>query len=184
MLSLLELCVHYSNWILSSSYQYDSITQTLASCNVTQDGNYAYIFLKFFFYEFWLNYTMAAHKSLALALGVMPNTVSLRKTTQKHKTKLLIYGSPGLVWIHGHPESLALFWAMWPWFSSLLISPISALGLVPPLFHANCSLYPAGPHATAGSSSSRFSCQIKSSVSNITGPIFLSALRTGSHSYR
>lgn len=49
MLSLLELCVHYSNWILSSSYQYDSITQTLASCNVTQDGNYAYIFLKFFF---------------------------------------------------------------------------------------------------------------------------------------
>lgn len=63
---------------------------------------------------------MAANKSLSLALGIIPNTVSLRK--KQNKTKLLIDGSLGLVWIHGHPESLALFSAMWPLFSSLLIS--------------------------------------------------------------
>lgn len=103
---------------------------------------------------------------------------------KKDKTKLLIYGSLGLIWIHGHPESLALFSAMWPLFSSLLISPISAVGLVPPLFHANCSLHPAGPHSPAGSSSSMFSCQTKSSISNIAGPIFFYGLGAGSTLYR
>lgn len=42
------------------------------------------VFLKKLFYEFWLNYTMAANKSLALALGFLPNTVSLRKKTKQN----------------------------------------------------------------------------------------------------
>lgn len=66
-------------------------------------------------------------------------------------------------------------------FSSLLVSPISALGIGPTLFHANFSLDPAGPNSSAGSGCSVFSCQTTSSISYMAGAIFLSGLRPASN---
>lgn len=124
---------------------------------------------------------MAANKSLALALGVIPNTVSLRKKTQNKASYIWLTGVGLDTWASGKPGALFSHVAA---ISSLRISPLSALGLVPLPFHANCSWHPAGPHSTAGSGSSMFSCQTKSSLSNIAGPIFLFGLRTGSNLYR
>ena len=137
--------------------------------------------LNFFSYEFWLNYALVASKSLALSLGFIPNTVSLHR----NKTSLLISGSLGNgvyldTWASWKPGSLFSHVATALLF---LVSRSSALGIVPPLFDANSSLHPAGPHSTAGSGWPMFLCQTKSSISNTAGPVFLTLVSGWSQIY-
>lgn len=144
--------------------------------NTIQEGNYAYTLLNSFSYEFWLNYAMVLAKTLHWLWASY--RILCLYVEMKQNFLYLDHGGMGLICIHGNPENLAFSSAMWPLVLLPLVSPVSALGLVPPSLPASSSSVPAGPNAKAGPGCIMFSCQAVFSFQY--GPVFISGLRTDS----
>lgn len=107
-------------------------------CNIIQYFNYAYLFLLTIFP---MNFDWIRPWLLAKALYWLWASYQIVCLYIEIKQDFLYldHWGMGLIWIYGNPESLALFQPCGHLFSSLLASPISALGTRPTT--ASCQFF-------------------------------------------